>query len=76
MSESETVPPVVVNLGKTKKKAIRQLEQGEGPLLEVLDDVMAAVRDELAGELGDRELVPVVMIVRPKKKKRRPLFPL
>lgn len=73
---SAEIPPVVVNLGKVKKKAIKKLERGEGPLLEVLDEVMLAVREELSDELGDRELVPVVMIYRRKEKKPRPLFPL
>jgi hypothetical protein len=72
--ELPPLPPVVVDLGKVKNKRIKQLKRGEGPLLEELDDVVAAIEEELADEIGDRAVLPVVVLYRKKEKRRRPLF--
>ena len=70
MSE-EQLPAVVVDLGTVKKKHVRRLRRGEGKLLEHVDEVLEVVREELGEELGDKQLLPVVMVVRQKSKRRR-----
>ena len=70
MSEEE-LPAVVVDLGKVKKKHVRRLRRGEGKLLNHVEEVLEVVRDELGDELNDKQLLPVVMVVREKTKRRR-----
>lgn len=67
----EQLPAVVVDLGSVKKKHVRRLRRGEGKLLHHVDEVLEVVRDELGEELGDTKLLPVVMVVRQKAKRRR-----
>ena len=64
--------PVVIDLGKHRRKLIKLLRRGEGPLM---DDVKSCV-DELrsAGTIG-ATAQPVIIIVRPKSRKRLGMFP-
>lgn len=71
-SEASYPTPVVVDLGAQKRKRIRQLKKGKGPLVE---EVHAVVQEVLAslGEDGAVSGVPVVMLYRRKSKKRKGL---
>jgi hypothetical protein len=62
--------PVVVDLGKTKKKNIRALKRGDGKLMKEVSRVMSEVRSELIEELAGKHLVPVVILYRPRHKRR------
>lgn len=63
--------PVVVNLGKVRKKRIRQLKKGRGKLMNDVGDAVAEIVDGLGDELKGKEVVPVVIVYREKRKKRR-----
>ena len=63
------VQPIVVDLGKKKKKQIKNLKRGRGPLLEDVADVVEKVRASLAEQLAGKELMPVVIVYRQKKKR-------
>ena len=63
--------PVLVDLGKKRRKQIKQLKRGGGPLLAELADVVEQVRIELAGDLDGKILLPVVLIYE-KKEARAP----
>ncbi|MEO5951697.1 MAG: hypothetical protein ABIQ44_04430 [Chloroflexia bacterium] len=67
--------PVVLDLGKTKKKLVKALKQGEGPLIDDVFDAVDAVRQNMGGELDGKILVPVV-IVYEKKSRRKGLLSL
>jgi hypothetical protein len=71
VADPDVVTPVVVDLGKVKRKRVKELKRGEGRLahevLEVLDEVVEELGDELEGAT----LVPVVMVYEKKPKKRR-----
>jgi hypothetical protein len=64
---SETIPPVVVDLGEQKSKTLRDLQNGEGPLMEDVARVLEDVRAN-SSELAGKELVPMVIIYRKKPK--------
>jgi hypothetical protein len=68
-----TIAPVVVDLGKEKSKKLRDLKNGEGPLMQEVARVVEEVRAK-SSELANKELVPVVIIYR-KKPKRRGMLP-
>lgn len=72
-SATESLPPVVVDLGKVKRKRIRQLKQGRGPLLDEVDHVVDTVRRNL-GDDEAKEILPVVILYRRRPKKKRGLW--
>ena len=65
--------PVVLDLGRRRRKLIRQLRRGEGKLL---DDINGAVEElRTAGTLSASSQ-PVIVVVQQKRKKNRSLLPL
>ncbi len=67
--------PIVLDLGKVKRKRIRKLKRGTGPLLDEVYEAVAAVHDELGDEAESREVVPLVLLYERKRKKRRGWYP-
>ena len=71
-SETATVAPVVIDLGKTKTKRVKDLKRGSGKLI---DEVQYATNQVIAS-LGDnakgKVFVPVVMVYRKKRRRRNP----
>ncbi|REJ73393.1 MAG: hypothetical protein DWQ36_02270 [Acidobacteria bacterium] len=72
-AQGDELPPVVIDLGRTKRKWAKRLKRGEGPLIEEIESVIEQVREELHDELGGRELLPVVVLYE-RKPKRKGLF--
>jgi hypothetical protein len=66
--------PVIIDLGKRRRKQVKKLRRGEGKLL---DDVNGAVAElRTAGTLG-ADVQPVIIIVREKRRSNvKKLFPL
>jgi hypothetical protein len=73
--EPQVVTPVMVDLGKVKRKHIKRLKRGEGKLADEVLDVLDGVADELGEDFAGATLVPVVLIYerKPKKSRRRML---
>lgn len=69
-----TSAPVLVDLGKKRRKHIKLLKRGEGPIIAELADVVEQVRTELGAELAGKTLLPVVLIY--EKRLRRSWFGL
>ena len=67
----DVVTPVVIDLGKVKRKQVKRLKRGEGKLADEVLDVLDEVVEELGDELEGASLVPVVMIYEKKPKKKR-----
>lgn len=63
--------PIVVNLGRKRKTEIALLQQGRGALVQDVNEVLHHLDRELAGELGARPLVPIVIVVRERSKRSR-----
>jgi len=80
---TETVPvhrggqalPVVLDLGKTKKKLIRELKRGEGKLMEDVAEAVEAVRSNLSSEMDGKILVPVVIVYQRKASRKGGFLP-
>lgn len=65
--------PVVLDLGKQRRKQIKQLRRGEGRLL---DDINGAIEElRTVGTIGALSQ-PVVIVVREKRRKTKSMFPL
>jgi len=69
--ELEVVTPVIVDLGKTKRKQVKRLKKGRGRLMNEVLDVLDEVADQLGEELEGKTLVPIVMVYEKKRKKKR-----
>ena len=72
--ENAALPPVVIDLGKVGRRRIRKLKKGRGRLVDEVHEVADLVREELGEELAGREILPVVLIYRKKRRKRKSLF--
>lgn len=75
VATTNQLPPVVLDLGKTKKKLIRALKRGEGRLMEDVAEAMEAVRSNLGSELEGKALIPVVIVYQRKTSRRGGLLP-
>ncbi len=72
-SQSPTVP-IVLDLGKVKRKQVKKLKQGVGPLIGEVHEAIASVHQELVADADGKVLVPVVLLYERKRKKRRGFF--
>jgi Family of unknown function (DUF6200) len=64
--------PVVVDLGKKRRKLVRQLLDGQGKLL---DEVNGAIEELRAAGTISASAQPVIVVVRPKRKNRNWMLP-
>lgn len=65
---AERVLPIVIDLGKKKKKEIKALKRGEGGLAAEVQTAIADVRQSLGAESATKELIPVVVVYKKKAK--------
>lgn len=62
------LPSIAVDLGRVKRKWIKNLKKGRGPLLAEVRKVMSRVPRDPA---GGRQLLPVVMLYQRKRKRKK-----
>jgi hypothetical protein len=67
-TETESLAPVLVDLGTIKGKTVRRFKEGRGRLAGEIQDVLTDVRQRLGPEAATKELVPVVLLYRKKRK--------
>ncbi len=68
--------PIIIDLGKKKKKSIKEFKRGEGTLILEVQQALADVVGSLGSEGNGKEYVPVVVFYRKKTKGRRRMFAL
>lgn len=73
-AEADVMMPIVVSLGKKKKKEIRRLKRGKGRAMDEVMDVIDQVQENLGDQAEGKILVPVVVIYRQKQRRFRGLF--
>jgi hypothetical protein len=73
----EVTQPIVIDLGKQRPKHIKRLKRGRGKLWDEVVDVIDEVNYQLGEEAQGKVLVPIVMVYRKKRKRKRTnlLFP-
>lgn len=71
-TSAEMTQPVIIDLGKQKNRALKNLKKGKGKLWGEVLDVVEEVKDMLGTEADGKVLVPVVLIYREKPKRKRP----
>jgi hypothetical protein len=74
----EVTEPIILNMGKQKRKRIRNLMKGKGRLWDEVEGVIDEVSIMLEDELDGKTIVPLIMVYRrkPKRKQGRGLFGL
>jgi hypothetical protein len=71
---AEILTPVIVPLGKKKKKAIKRLKRGEGRAMDEVMDVIEQVQANLGEQAAGKVILPVVVIYRKKERRMPRLF--
>ena len=74
--DTDATDPIVIDLGKTRRKWIKQLKQGRGQLLDEVQQAIGEVRARLGEEAKDKEFVPVVLLYSRKRKRKMSMFPM
>jgi hypothetical protein len=76
-SNPNVLSPVVIELGKKRRKPLKELARGRGKLVDDVNQVVERVRAELGDQARGKEFVPVVVVFQKKSRKRqRMAFPL
>lgn len=73
-AEAEVTAPIIVSLGKKKKKAIKSLKRGKGSAMDEVMDVIEQVQANLGEQAAGKIIVPVVVIYRKKERRFRGFF--
>lgn len=68
--ERAELRPIVVEVGKASRKAVRRLRRGQGRLADEVRRALESVRANLGTEAAGKELVPVVLVYRKKRKRK------
>ena len=65
------VTPIIIDLGKAKRKRIKDLKAGRGRLMAEISGVVEEARLNLGIDGDGRVLVPVILIYKQKRKRKR-----
>ncbi len=66
-------PPIVVKLGKVKRKRVKQLLRGQGPLMEDVQAAVEQAKDTLGEMSRETQLIPIVFVYRERRKRQKGL---
>lgn len=64
------VRPVIVDLGKKRRRTIEDLKRGEGSAMDEVQDAIDEVRARMGPEAEGKILLPVIVIYRKKPKQK------
>ena len=64
-------PPIIIDLGKVKKKKVRQFKEGRGDLALEVQEVLNETRSNLGADAVGKELVPIVLVYQQKRGRSR-----
>jgi hypothetical protein len=70
-TSTEMTQPVIIDLGRQKRRALKNLKRGVGRLWEDVLDVVEEVKDLLGTDAEGKVLVPVILIYRERSRRRR-----
>ena len=68
---ADIVEPIIVDLGKKKRKQIKRLKKGRGKLWRDVIDVVDEVGEQINGDSEGKTIVPVILIYRRRPKRWR-----
>lgn len=63
--------PIIIDLGKKRRKRIKQLKRGRGKLMNEVHYVIEEVQADLGKEAEGKEFIPIVMIYRRRRRRKK-----
>ncbi len=63
---ADIAQPIIIDMGKVKKKAIKRLKKGRGKLMVEVGEVVGQVLAEMGTDVEGKKIVPIVVIYRKK----------
>jgi hypothetical protein len=69
--EFEVTEPIIINMGKQKRKRIKRLLSGRGKLWNEVEGVIEEVGTQLGEEIEGKTIVPLIIVYRRRPKRRR-----
>lgn len=74
--EIEVTEPIIINMGKQRRKRIKRLLAGRGKLWSEVEGVIEEVSAQLGEDLEGKTIVPLVLVYRrrPNRKRARGIF--
>jgi hypothetical protein len=63
--------PIIMDVGKTSRKKIRQLSRGGGKLSADVQDAVNEVTESLGDQAEGKQFVPVILLYQKKRRKSR-----
>jgi hypothetical protein len=69
--EFEVTEPIIINMGKQKRKRIKRLLSGRGKLWGEVEGVIEEVGTQLGEDLEGKTIVPLILVYRRRPKRRR-----
>ena len=73
-TNADVMAPIVISLGKKKKKQIKRFKRGKGGMMNEVLDVVDQVQEQLGDAANGKIIVPVVIIYRKKERRFKGLF--
>lgn len=70
----EIATPIIISLGKKKKKAINRLKRGKGAAMDEVMGVVEQVQANLGEQAANKVILPVVVIYSRKQRRVRGLL--
>lgn len=70
-TSTEMTQPVIIDLGKQKPSALRELKKGEGDLWDEVLDVAEEVKEMLGTDAEGKVFIPIILIYQEKSRSRR-----
>ena len=61
-------PPIIIDLGKVGKKKVRQFKEGRGEIAAEVQQILNETRSNLGADAAGKELVPIVLVYKQKKR--------
>lgn len=68
---TEMTQPIIIDLGKQRSRALKNLKKGEGRLWDEVLDVVEEVKDLLGADAEGKVLVPIILLYRERSQRRR-----
>jgi len=64
------IAPIIIDLGKEKRKRIKDLKRGRGRLMNEVAGVINEARMNFGAEAEGKEFIPIILIYRKKRKRK------
>ena len=68
---TEMTQPVIIDMGRQRRRALKNLKNGEGKLWDEVLDVVEEVKELLGTDADGKVLVPIILLYRERSRRRR-----